>query len=72
MTGERKKGIPIFNGRRTVRDDQPPVIDPYGLAMLESLCGGLQMLLFDVEDPANKQRLEHLTEYAESLADRYS
>ncbi len=72
MFTQRKKGIPIHTGRRVVNDDRPPAIDPYGLAMIESLAGGLQTLLLEDHAPEINQRLEQLTAYAEALADRYS
>jgi len=72
MSIERPKGIPIAVGYRIVKDDQEPQIDPYGLAMIESLCGRLQTLHFAEDDEVLKEKLGFAMEYAESIVDRYS
>lgn len=61
----------ICTGGHIFRDDKPPHIDAYGLAMMASLYGRLETLHFDEDDPQHKANLAQLMDYAERITNRY-
>lgn len=63
--------IAILSGRTIIHDDQPPHIDQYGLAMIESLQFRLERLLADEDDPVRARSLDAMRAHVTEIVGRY-